>query len=147
MPVSRSQETLARIAGRAAPWLRVPTRFEPAWLTSDPGMRAEDAAGALCLRFATPGWYLAALAAQEAALANAASFDLPLLVIVGEDDPVADPAAARASCARAGSPDKQFRAFAGMAHEPLREREREQAFALIHDWMRERACRSSTPSD
>ena len=139
VPVSRSQERLARLAGRAAPWLRVPTRFEPAWLTSDPEMRAEDAACTLCLRFATPGWYLAAREAQKAALAGAASFALPLLVVAGEDDPVSDPQAAREFFERAGSADKCFHSFAGMVHEPLRERERERVFALVHDWMRKRA--------
>ncbi len=118
MPVPAGKLFLARFADRLVPWLPVPSRIKDEWLSSDAALIQEGRQDLLVLRTATPRWYFGARAAQADVLERAGEFRLPLLLLVGDADPVADPDAARAFCQRAGSADKTERTYPGHLHEP-----------------------------
>lgn len=143
--VPRGTVVLARVSNVLVPWLRVPTRLRSEWMSSDETMRREAGADPLTLRTATPRWYLTTLRAQSDTLRRAPEFDLPLLVLTGDDDPVADPRAAREFFDRAGSADKIFRVYPGHRHEPLREADRETVFGDVLRWLGERTGHAATP--
>ena len=71
-------------------------------------------------------------------MAGAGEFRLPLLLLVGDSDPVASPRAAHDFFTRAASEDKTLRIYPDHLHELLRERGRHHIYQHILDWMRER---------
>jgi lysophospholipase len=135
VPVPRSKRVLARVANPFVPWLPVPTGLKSEWMSSDPHLRAEGHRDPLSVPTATPRWFLGALEAQERMMRHAKRFDLPLLVLVGERDPVADPRAAHEFFDRAAARDKTFRVYPNMLHELLRELEREKVYRHILEWI------------
>ena len=68
---------------------------------------------------ATARWAAETLAAQDAVMAGAPRVTLPLLVLYGTDDQVADPAFAEAFFATAGSQDKKLVHYEHFYHELL----------------------------
>jgi len=87
---------------------------------------------------ATARWVAETLSAQDAAMAGAPGVTLPLLVLYGEDDQVADPAFMEAFFATAGSDDKKLVHYEGLYHELFNEVDREQVFADVAAWLAER---------
>ena len=87
---------------------------------------------------ATARWAAETLAAQDAAMAGAPRVTLPLLVLYGTDDQVADPAFAEAFFAAAGSEDKKLVPYKHFYHELFNETERDQVFRDVADWLAER---------
>ena len=87
---------------------------------------------------ATARWATETLNAQDAAMAAASSITLPLLVLYGTDDEVADPAFAEGFFTRAGSADKKLVHYVGLYHELFNEVGREQVFGDVAAWLAER---------
>ena len=87
---------------------------------------------------ATARWAAETLMAQDAAMAGAPGVTLPLLVLYGKDDQVADPAFAEAFFATVGSADKKLVHYEGLYHELFNEVDREQVFADVAAWLAER---------
>jgi alpha-beta hydrolase superfamily lysophospholipase len=134
---------LARAADPLLPWLPVPSGLQREWMTSDEAMLRESAADPLVVETATPRWYLGCLRVQAGLLSHAPQFRHPLLVLMGEADPTADPRGAHDFFEQAGSEDKTFRLYPNMLHELLRETGRELIFGHILEWLRER-CEDGT---
>jgi len=87
---------------------------------------------------ATARWAAETLAAQDAAMAAAPRVTLPLLLLYGKDDQVADPAFMEAFFATAGSADKKLVHYEGFYHELFNEVGREQVFTDVAAWLAER---------
>ena len=87
---------------------------------------------------ATARWAAETLAAQEATMAGAPRVTLPLLLLYGTDDQVADPAFAEAFFATVGSADKTLVHYEGFYHELFNEAGREQVFEDVAAWLAER---------
>ncbi len=136
---------LARTADRLMPWLPVRTEVPEEWMTDDPEMRAADRADPYSLNIATPRWFLSTLTVQEEAMRRAPEFVLPLLILAGDADGLADSEAARDFCKAAGAEDKQFHWLPGQRHEPLREAGRAVVLARILDWLRARSTAAPGP--
>ncbi len=130
----------ARLVGAVIPWLPVPTGISSKDLTSDEEMQRWTDADPLYLRQTTPRWFVESRRAQGDLLRRARTFTHPLLVLVGTDDPVADPAAMRAFHAAASSADKELREYRGFRHELFNERERDRAIGDAVAWIAARAA-------
>ena len=102
-------------------------------------MIEESRTDPLMLRCATPRWYLGHRHAQREALSNADRFTLPLLVLQGDADVIADPRGAGAFHEKAGSRDKTLITYPGFRHEPLRETGREQVYQDVLAWITRRS--------
>lgn len=83
-------------------------------------------------------WAVQTLAAQGAAMARADRVVLPLYVLFGTADPVADPGCSRTFFARAGSEDKTLREYPGLLHECFNELGRERVYADLAAWTTQR---------
>jgi alpha-beta hydrolase superfamily lysophospholipase len=138
-PLSRPWAAFARVANRIAPWIQVRTGLTANMMSSDPAMCEQAKQDALLVHCATPRWYTGMIEAQKQTLAAAGQFRLPLLCLIGQADPVADPAAMERFVEAAGSKDKVVVRYPGKLHELLRETGREQIFQTILEWMRARA--------
>jgi alpha-beta hydrolase superfamily lysophospholipase len=84
---------------------------------------------------ATARWATEALSAQDAAMAAAPGVTLPLLMLYGKDDEIADPSFAEAFFATVGSADKKLVHYEGFYHELFNEVGREQVFADVAAWL------------
>lgn len=126
---------LSGLLSRFAPSL--PTlKLDPSLLARDPAVGAAYARDPLVYSGGTKARIgREQLNAGAAVLARAAELRLPLLVLHGEADAVADPAGSRALVARAGSSDKVFSLYPGGYHELLNDACREQAQSEIAAWI------------
>jgi len=136
LPRRRLKAALARTLNLIAPAMPVASGLADEWMSHDPAMIAQTRDDPLYVRTATARWYLGQARAQREVMSRADKFRLPLLVIVGSDDPIADPAGTERFVARASSTEKQFRLYPGQLHELLRESERDKTFEDLLAWMR-----------
>lgn len=84
---------------------------------------------------ATARWAAEMTTAQQAALAGAPGVTLPLLVLYGDEDVVADPTLSEAFFAAAGAADKTLLRYAGFYHELFNETGRARVFADVAAWI------------
>ena len=126
------------------PSLPMKNELKPEQLTRDPIVQEETRKDPQYQQIATPRWFTEASAAQETVLRRASEFVTPLLVMVGSDDPIADPKAGREFFEGATAKDKSFKEYTGYLHELFNEppREREQVFADLIGWLDARAQKS-----
>jgi lysophospholipase len=130
--------TVGRLADRVVPWLPIRSELRCEQMTADTALLEVVRNDPLRLWIATPRWFFTARKAQAEAIARAAQLQLPVLLIQGEQDAVADPAAARLFYERLGSEDKTFFPAPTMRHETHREIGRADLWAAIVRWLRER---------
>ena len=127
----------ARLASAVAPTFDIGNTLDAAGLSHDEAVVAAYRKDPLNHHKATARWAAETLAAQGAVLAAAPLIDMPLLVMYGEADPVADPAGARELFAAAASADKTERAYPGYYHEIFNETGRGAPIADLIAWLRE----------
>lgn len=129
---------LAGTLSRFAPSL--PTlKLDPALLARDPEVGAAYARDPLVYTGGTKARIgREQLKAGAAVLARATELTLPLLVLHGEADAVADAEGSRALVARSGSSDKTLCLYPGGYHELLNDSGRERAQAEIAAWLEAR---------
>jgi acylglycerol lipase len=130
---------LARLLSLVAGRLPLPNGLRSQDLTHDLTLQKAHARDRWNHRVATPRWYWSALEAGRAALADAPRLTLPLLLIVGDADPIAEPGAMLELYERALSQDKQLVLRRGELHEVLNETDRESAYELIASWLKQRS--------
>ncbi len=129
----------AKAIGKIVPWFGVDAGLDLRDLTSDVEMQRWTERDPLYGRVTTPRWYTESTRMQEEVRRRASEFAYPLLVMVGDADRVADPAAGRAFLEAASSKDKTFRSYPGFRHEIFNEVGREQPIADTVAWIAERA--------
>lgn len=72
------------------------------------------------------------------ALERAPRLRVPMLLIVGGDDPIIDPDSGREFFARYGAEDKTLRDEPGVLHDPLLDHGRGSVYRALADWLRPR---------
>ena len=135
MPVPAWKRTLARMLSRLCPAASLPSGIRPEDLSHDPEVVEAYRGDPLVHRAATARWFTEVLAAQAAALREAEKIQVPLLIIQGEEDRLAEVAATRRFVARSRAPDLTFRLYAGLYHETLNEVGKERVWQEVLDWL------------
>ncbi len=135
LSVPRWKQGVARVANPIIPWMQFGTGLEEELMSSDPAMIQESRTDQYRGRVATPRWYLGMLKAQQRVMSEADRILLPLLVLAGGQDQIADVEGAKKFFECAGSADKQFELYPAMRHELLREAQREMVFRDILQWI------------
>jgi alpha-beta hydrolase superfamily lysophospholipase len=135
LKVPAAKRLAGQVASRFVPRLALPMGFHGSDVTHDPiRARAYDE-DPLVFGKATARWFVEAELAQSRALARAPSLALPLYLVMGTKDPIAELAAARAVMSAAGSKDKTSDIREGLFHEPCNELEWPQIVDALADWM------------
>jgi alpha-beta hydrolase superfamily lysophospholipase len=129
----------ANVVGRIIPFLPVKNPLTEEMLTHDPVYIAASREDPLRHHVVTPKWFTESNAAQATLLGRASQFQLPLLLMIGTDDPIAHPDGGRQFYDAARSTDKEFFAYPGMLHEILHETERDKPIGEILKWLDRRA--------
>ena len=132
-------DALARLLSWGASRLPLPNGLRPQDLTSEPAILEALLQDPWVHRVATPRWYWSTTLAGRAALADAERVTLPLLLVLGELDPLVEPGYATQFYERAASRDKRLVTRRGELHEVLNETDRRSLFELILTWL-ERVC-------
>jgi alpha-beta hydrolase superfamily lysophospholipase len=125
----------ARVIEKVIPWLPIKSGLRPDQLTRDPLAQKAVERDHLYNHAATPRWFSESTRAQEAALAMASSFTLPVFVFCGSADPIASPQATRSFADHLASRDKKFKEYPGMVHEPLNDVGKEEVWKDISNWI------------
>ncbi|HYN88470.1 MAG TPA: alpha/beta hydrolase [Ardenticatenaceae bacterium] len=146
--VSPWLKRVGRLIVAVAPSLRVvgvgPSQEPGALLSHDEEVTRRLVADPLCYQGkikARIAYELGQAAAQ--ARARVAELTLPLLILHGEEDRLANPEGARLLYAQAGSADKTLKLWPGFWHEPLLETGRAEVVALLLSWLDERVLMAS----
>lgn len=135
VPVPAWKHNAALALARIAPRMHIPNGLRSEWMTRDAGMRAESRQDPHLLSVATPAWYSGALRMQAELRASPPALRRPALIIIGEQDRVAEPEAG-AVLARAWGAEATLWRRPEMRHELLRDEGREELLREMLDWMR-----------
>jgi len=139
MPVPPLKLNAARLLSLVAPTVNVGNTLTAAALSHDQDVVRAYGTDPLNHHVATARWAAEVVAAQNAALSAAGDIRLPLLLLYGDADAVADPHAAGELFAAAGSTDKTSRCYEGYYHEIFNETGRAAVFADLAAWLEARA--------
>jgi alpha-beta hydrolase superfamily lysophospholipase len=125
----------AKLAGRVVPWLPVSSGLRMAELTSDPELQRWTERDPLYGRATTPRWFEESNRAQVQALRRASELTVPLLVLAGGADDIADVSLARRFVEVAGTRDKRLVVYDGFRHEIFNEIRREEPIGEAVAWL------------
>ena len=138
MPVPPLKLNAARLLSLVAPAVNIGSTLDPAGLSHDQEVVRVYGTDPLNHHVATARWAAEVVAAQSAALSAAGGIRLPLLLLYGDADAVADPDASRELFAGAGSVDKTVHCYEGFYHEIFNETGRDAVFADLAAWLEAR---------
>jgi lysophospholipase len=123
---------------RVAPGITLSTGLSNEQLTRDPIVMAQIADDPLRHSRISPPLYFGMKSAGPLVLSRAGEIHLPILFIVGDSDPIVDPAINRVLFEKLGSFDKTLKLYDEMRHEPLNEVGRDRVVADIEKWLSDR---------
>lgn len=128
-------DAVARLLAVAMPRVPLPNGIADSELTRDPVVLAGYKRDRLRHHRTTPAWYVATLDAMERARSEASRITLPLLLLAGEHDSIADRVATALVATLASSTDKEMLVRDGALHEVLNELDRVELYGRIHAWI------------
>ncbi|MGC8644217.1 MAG: lysophospholipase [Isosphaeraceae bacterium] len=135
MPVPPAKLKLGKLLLSLAPWLTLRSNAPCTWMTRDPAMQQKYRADGLRHNRVSAPLYFGMVEGGEMLLARAGEITTPILMIIGGQDPVIDPATSREFFDRLASPDKTLLLYPKMLHEPFNELGREQVFDDLARWL------------
>jgi alpha-beta hydrolase superfamily lysophospholipase len=138
MPIAHGKLVVARFLATYAPWLTLSGRIQSDMLTRDTELQAEHRADKLRHSRMSPPFFFGMIAGGEMLLARAGDIRIPILMLLGGQDPVIDPASSREFFERLGSEDKTLLIYPRMLHEPFNELGREQVVEDLLRWLEAR---------
>lgn len=126
---------LADVVAKVASRLPLPNGIDHAELSRDRQIVEASRRDPLSHTRTTPSWYAAAGHAMRQAIAQLDAVRLPLLLLIGDHDPVVDPAALERMAHAIPSADKEVVICRGGLHEVLNELERQRLHQRIETWL------------
>jgi alpha-beta hydrolase superfamily lysophospholipase len=135
MRVPRYKLRLGRILLRLAPWATLRAFESSPAENRDPAVDRMMHRDHLRHNRINPPFYFGMVDGGELLLRRARDLRVPLLMIVGGDDPVVDPASVREFFDEAGVEDKTLMLYPSMFHEPFNELGRERVTADVVRWL------------
>ncbi len=138
VPIAPAKLRLGKLLARVAPWVTLTGDTRTGVLTRDPEIQEEHRTDPLRHNRISPPLFFGMVEGGELLLARAAEIHLPILMLLGGQDPVIDPAPSREFFNRIGSEDKTLLIYPKMLHEPLNDLGREQVFDDVVHWFEQR---------
>jgi alpha-beta hydrolase superfamily lysophospholipase len=138
LPIAPHKIRLGKLLLKYAPWITLKSEFQPDLLTRDPAIQQMHRNDPLRHNRISAPLFFGMLEGGRMLLARAGELRTPTLMIVGGQDPVVDPTAAREFFDRLGSEDKTLLLYPKMLHEPLNELGREQVLDDLIRWIEPR---------
>jgi len=137
---------LAHTVGRLLPRLAQPHGLRGGSMSRDPNVIAAYDLDPAINRVMSARYFNEMRTAQaRVAPRGAEGIDVPVLLVHGEADPIASPAAARAFMRTVTTPGSEERVYPGLLHEPLNELSRARVFADYARWLDRQVLAASQP--
>jgi lysophospholipase len=130
---------LAQVLARYAPWVTLKGNLPTELLTRDPEIQAEHRTDSLRHNRMSAPLFFGMIEGGALLLDRAPELKIPILMLLGAQDTVTDPAAARQFFDRLGSEDKTLSIYPKMMHEPLNEIGRQQVIEDVLRWLEPRS--------
>jgi acylglycerol lipase len=130
---------IARVGARVAPRLRLDNEINPGALSRDPEVGRAYEADPLVHHQVSTRWFAEAVRAMEEVKQWAPQITLPVLVMHGSEDRLADAAATSQLFERIGSADKELIIYPGYYHELFNEPEKADIFERVTLWLNSHA--------
>ena len=111
---------------------------EPSALSRDPRVPEAYIADPLVSTTVSARWFTSVLAAHADTYAKASTLSVPALIMQSGEDRLTDPAATRSWVAAAPDDLVDYVEWDGLYHEMFNEPEKEEVFARVESWLRER---------
>jgi alpha-beta hydrolase superfamily lysophospholipase len=138
VPIPPHKLKLGRFLLRYAPWVTLRSELQVDRLTRDPEIQRAHLADRLRHSRMSAPLFFGMVEGGEMLMARAGEIHTPIVMLIGGQDPVVDPAAARELYDRLGSEDKTLLLYPKMLHEPLNELGREQVLDDLGRWIEPR---------
>lgn len=132
----RLKVLLGRVLLHLAPWITLSAPIVPDQLSRDPAMVPFYTDDPLRHGRLSPPFYFGMVEGGNRLLDALGTIVLPVLMIVGGNDPVIDPDTCRLAFERLGSADKTLLLYPQMRHEPLNELGRAGVISDMLAWLR-----------
>lgn len=131
----RHKLALGHLLRIAAPWVTLGGPVPAEGLSRDPLQQVTLQSDRLMhTRIGAP-LFFGMREAGRIALERSGELDLPLLIVLGQDDPIIDPETGRSFFERFGGTDKTLLDLPGFRHDPLFERDRGTIYHRIASWL------------
>ena len=124
-----------RLLSAVLPSFSLPVDSLPDLLSKDPTVGRAYIEDPLIPKKATARWFTETMKAQELALVKAPEIDLPLLVMHGRDDGLADNNGTIDFFENTDRKEKELRFWDGLRHELLNEVEKDEVREYIREWL------------
>ncbi len=128
----------AKVMSRIVPSFALPSDIDNSVLSKNPEVGLAYDADPLVVHHATARWYTETVGTHSVAIEGASGMNLPLLVMHGGDDGLADLEATERFAKRIASEDKEFKVWPGGRHELLNEVEKLEVREHILGWLEAR---------
>jgi lysophospholipase len=135
VPIPALKLAFARVLRTVAPWFTLQGELNAETLTRDPEIQLEHRIDPLRHSRMSAPLFFGMVEGGEMLLARAPEIHMPVLMLLGGQDPVVDPATSREFFDRLGSDDKLLHFYPKMLHEPLNELGREQVYDDVVRWL------------
>lgn len=129
---------VARFLARHAPWVTLKGDLRAELLTRDPEIQQEHRTDPLRHSRMSAPLFFGMIEGGQMLLARAPEIKLPVLMLLGGQDSVTEPGAARGLFDQLGSEDKTLSIYPKMMHEPLNEIGRQQVLDDVLGWIEAR---------
>ena len=131
----RLVDKLASLVSRVLPSLTVTIPIRDSWLSHDAAVVNAYSHDPLVFDTLTLGWYREVRRVQEELFLRAGEVGLPVLLLLGDADRLADWRRSTAVFERLGSADKSLKVYPGFFHEVLNEVGRERVLCDLLAWL------------
>lgn len=129
-----------QVISRFFPAANVTSEIDPALLTHDQAIVQDYVSDPDVPKIANARWYTEAAAAQAYCLSHATTWNLPLLLMHGGDDRIANPDASRKLASRIRQNLVKLVVLEGLYHEIFNEIGRDAVIKQAQDWMLDRVA-------
>lgn len=129
------KEAVANATSHLAPKLLTKSPVEAKALSHDPAMVQAYIDDPLVFKTLNARWFFETRDAQKTVLERAGEIRLPVLMMIGSADPIADPERGRQVFQGLGSQDKTLKVYDGFLHEVFNETGRERVVQDLVDWL------------
>ncbi len=126
---------IAKVSAALFPRLRMTNEINPAVLSRDAEIGRAYAADPLVGKMISTRWFVEAIKAMDELQKKAAQITLPVLVMHGTEDKLANVSATENLFANLGSADKRLKIFEGYYHELFNEPEKQEIYERVTDWL------------
>ena len=137
-PIPRWKLKVGKILRRVAPRVTMESAIDLTTLTTDPVMIEDRRTDPLRHGRVNGPLFFGIVEGGEEVARRAEEITAPLLMLLGESDPIIDPEFSSEVYRRFSSTDKTLLTYAAMRHEPLNDLDRALPIAAVAGWLDER---------